>query len=218
LTARPVDVFRAGNTVLAIATLADVARLQDAGSPVRDKFAVCRIPGSDCVYDEAARKVVPFQGSEGNVVPYHGHGGWMAGLAAEAANADAATDLLLFLGSRSVSQEVVCEPVWGGGPTRAGHLDSRVGWHNYGLSEPRTLQLVAALDAYYRPTLRNPAHCLRLPDHEAYAQALSLRLTKALEKNESADAALKDVAQAWRELTKDRAAHLRDYRMSQGLR
>jgi ABC-type glycerol-3-phosphate transport system substrate-binding protein len=217
---RPIDAFQSGKAVFAIATLADISRLQQADSLVRDKFAVCRIPGSDSVYDGTAGKVIPFPGSEGNAVPFHGHGGWMAGLAADSSQVAAATDLLLYLSSPRVSQEIVCETAWGGGPTRAGHLDSRVAWHNYGLSANRTLQLVAALDSYYRATLRNSAHALRIPDHEEHERAFARRVTQALQQNQPADAALKDVAQAWRDLAKgqDKSASLRDYRMSQGLR
>lgn len=217
---RPLDAFRAGHSVLAIATLADIPNLQEAGSSVRDQFAVCRIPGSDLVYDHATRRMAPYTGSDGNFVPYHGHGGWMAGRSAKTSHPEAADDLLLFLSSPPISQEIVCETAWGGGPTRSTHLDNRAPWHNYGLSTPRTLQLIAALDGYFRPSLLNATYRLRLPDQDQYVQAFARRISTALEKNQPADAALKDVAAEWRKLVagKGKAAFLHDYRMSQGLR
>ncbi len=187
---------------------------------MKDKFGICRVPGSDVVYDSAAKKMVPFVGSiEGNHVPYYGHGGWMAGPAAKAAHADAARDLLLYLTSPPVSQEILCETAWGGGPTRSSHLDSRAPWFNYRLSSAHTAQLVAALDGYYRPTSQNPTSRLRVPDQEDFTRALGQRLASALEKNQAADAALKDVAQAWRNRSaKDKNAHVRNYALSHGLR
>lgn len=217
---RPLEAFRAGHAVMAIATLADLPWLQDAQSPVRDRFAVCRIPGSKMVFDVAANRMVPHGGSDGNVVPHHGHGGWMAGLTARAVHAEAATDLLVFLSSPPVSQEIVCETAWGGGPTRASHLDNRSAWFNYGLSPAHTSQLMSALDAYYRPTLLNPTYRLRLPDQDEYMKAFAKRIVPALTQDQSAEAALKSVAADWRELArrKDKAAFLHHYRMSQGLR
>jgi ABC-type glycerol-3-phosphate transport system substrate-binding protein len=219
-SAQPIDAFRAGNAVLAVATLADVARLQEPGSPVRDKFAACRIPGSDSIYDVAAKKFVPAHGNDGNVMPFHGHGGWMGGLATGGAEVAAATDLLLFMASPKISQEIVCEPAWGGGPTRMSHLNNRAGWHNYGLSSANTVQLIAVLDSYYSSTLLNPTYCLRVSDRDGYVKAFAQRVTAGLQQNQPADAVMKDVAQAWRDLgkSKDKATHLRDYRMSQGLR
>jgi hypothetical protein len=217
---RPLEAFRAGRAVMAIATLADLPWLQEAKSPVRDRFAVCRIPGSKVVYDIAAQRMVPYGGRDGNVVPYHGYGGWMAGLTSKALQVDAANDLLLFLSSPPVSQEIVCETAWGGGPTRASQLDNRSAWFNYGLSPAHTSQLVSALDAYYRPTLLNPTYRLRLPDQEEYLKAFAKRILPALTENQSAEAALNSVAADWRELArhKDKAAFLHHYRMSQGLR
>jgi ABC-type glycerol-3-phosphate transport system substrate-binding protein len=205
---------------MAIATLADLPWLQDAKSPVRDRFAVCRIPGSKVVYDSAARQMVPYGGRDGNVVPHHGHGGWMAGLTAKAAQVEAANDLLLFLSSPPVSQEIICETAWGGGPIRASQLDNRSAWFNYGLSPARTSQLVSALDAYYRPTLLNPTYRLRVPDQEEYLKAFAKRIVPALTQDQSPETALKAVAADWRELArqKDKAAFLHHYRMSQGLR
>ena len=219
-SSRPLDAFRTGHAVLAIATLADIHGLQEESSPVHDRFAICRMPGSDLVYDHASNKMQVYTSSAGNFVPYHGHGGWMAGRAAKAAQPEAANDLLIFLSSPPISQEIICETAWGGGPTRSTHLDNRAPWFNYGLSHSRTLQLIAALDGYYRPSLLNPTYRLRLPDQDEYLRILTKRIETALEMNQPAEAALKDVAQGWRALANDKnkSTHLHDYRMSQGLR
>src|SRR5262249_18221926 len=63
-SANPMDSFRAGQAVLGIATLSDLPRLQAEGSLVRDKFGICRIPGSSEVFDLSARKVVAADDSE----------------------------------------------------------------------------------------------------------------------------------------------------------
>src|SRR5262249_17885672 len=137
---RPLEAFRSGKAVFALATLADLAWLQEPGSPVRDKFGVCRVPGSDQSINPTTRKLESVQDRDGNLIPYSGHGVWPAGMAASAKESAlaAAKDLLVSLSSPPVSLEIACEPAWGGGSTRHSHLDSRSGWFNYGLNKVHT--------------------------------------------------------------------------------
>jgi multiple sugar transport system substrate-binding protein len=215
---RPVDAFRSGKAVLAFATLADLAGLQDASSPVRDKFGVCRVPGSDVAYDAATRNITNVSDPEGNLIPYHGHGGWMGGIDASTPNRPAARDLLLFLSSPSVSQEAVCEPQWASGPTRLNHLENRSFWFNYGLSPEHTNQLVNALEGYYHPTLLNPAYRLSIAAERDYLKVFDEKIRPALEQDKPAELVLQELAHAWDGLAPDRAARKAEYRKSQGLR
>lgn len=219
-TAQPVEAFRKGHAVFTVITLADIPRLQAANCAVRDKFGICRIPGSTVVFDLEAGKLVPATDGDGNRMSYHGHSGWMGGVAARSANAAAARDFLLFLTSPETSAEIACETSWGGGPTRMAHLDHKINWHNYGLSSARTQQLVTALESYYRPTLLNPAHCLRLADQDTHVNALTHRVRAGLAANTPAEETLRAVAADWRALTagKDPMDRLRQYRNSQGLK
>ncbi len=218
LAERPIDVFKAGKAVAALASLADLASLQDAASPVRDKFGVWRVPGSDVAFDSATGKVASVADANGNLVPYYGHGGWMAGIDTSSSNNQSARDLILFLSSPEVSQEVVCGTQWAGGPTRLSHLENRTFWFNYGLSPERTNQLVNALEGYYHPTTLNPAYRLSIAAERQYMQVFAEKIRPAIEEGKPAAAALQETAKAWDSLAPNRAARLTEYRQSLGLR
>jgi hypothetical protein len=216
---RPLEAFRAGKAVFALASLADLPWLQADDSPVRDRFGVGRVPGSDTAIDPAKRKLAQVPDQDGNFIPYRGHGGWLGGIdaAASGASAVAANDLLVYLSSPPVSLEIACEPQWGGGPTRSTHLDNRPGWHNYGLGA-RTGQLIEALHSYYRAPIVNPSYALRVSGQSDLVRTFGEQVRPALTEKKDAAAALRETAEAWSGLTKDRAAFLREYRLSIGLK
>jgi hypothetical protein len=215
---RPLEAFRAGQAVVALATLADLAWLQDPASPVHDRIGVWRVPASDTAIDPATNNIAPVADSEGNFVPYHGYAGCLGGVDISSTRLAAALDFLVFMSSPPVSLEVVCEPAWGGGPTRDSHLmDNRAGWHNYGLSARHTSELIDAVSGYSHAAL-NPAYRLRIANQRAYLDVFAEKVRPALVERKPAEAALKDAADAWTGLVKDRDALLREYRMSLGLR
>lgn len=215
---QPLAAFRDGKAVAAFATLADLAGLRETGNAIGGRFGIARVPGSDTTYDIDRGSMQPVSEAAGNLVPYLGLGGWLGGIDAAAAKPDVAFDLLIFLSSPPISSEIVCEPAWGAGPTRLSHIDNRAGWHNYGLDPAATAQLAAALDGYYRAPMLNPAFRLRIASAPAYERAFADHVRSALTEGKPAPTALRAAADAWDRLHPDRAAFLREYRMSLGLR
>ena len=213
------DAFATGRAVIALVSLADLAGMQRAAQKSNMRLGICRVPGSSVYYDGQQQKSSEMAG---NVMPYVGAGGWLAGLSAHAPHEEAALDFLSYLTGATASLEVLFEASWGGGPTRITHFDinNRAGWFNYDLSAAQTDQLLLAVKQGIDPSIANPVYRLRIPEERAYAHALGEQLRAALDGNKPAAAALKDAARRWDEMTASigKEKHLRDYRMSLGLR
>jgi len=215
----PATVFQQGQAVFAIVTLADIARLQASDSPVKDKFSVCAIPGSDLVFDDPAGKGSSVTDSNANYIPYLGSTGWMAGLAQSATDAASATDLLMTIGSREVALQITFEPSWGAGPTRMVQFEAahRSGWHNYGLSLKRTNQLVSALERTSNTSLVNPVYRLRIPKEREYVTTFARRARTAIIQGDPPQETLKEIAKQWESIEPDQKVRLQQYRRSLGL-
>lgn len=213
------SVFRQGQAVFAIVTLADIARLQASDSPVKDKFSVCAIPGSDRVFEEPTGKSSPVTDSNANYVPYLGSTGWMAGLAQSTPDTASAMDLLMTIGSREVALQIVFEPSWGAGPTRMVQFEAahRSGWHNYGLSLHRTNQLISALERTSNPSLVNPVYRLRIPKEQEYVTTFARRARTAIIQGDPPQETLKEIAKQWESIEPDQKVRLQQYRRSLGL-
>jgi multiple sugar transport system substrate-binding protein len=217
--ANPVQSFQEGSALFAIATLADVFALQQ-DRHMKDRFAVSRVPGSKQYYAPSAGDERLLTDPDGNAVPYMGSGGWLGAVSVNAAHPEAAQNFLQFLGGPQTSLEIVLEPRWGGGPTRQSHMeiDNRSGWFGYGLGKSRTDQMLLALEAQCNPTTVNPVYRLRLPDQQAYRDAFVEAIRPALTNQISAEIALAQAAQRWKEIGKGNpAARLKEYRLSIGL-
>jgi ABC-type glycerol-3-phosphate transport system substrate-binding protein len=218
-TADPLKAILDGDTLFALASLADIRRLQD-DPRLKDRIAVGQVPGSELYYAPVAGQEQAHTDADGNVIPYISSDSWLGAVAADAAHAEAAQNLLQYLGGPQTSLEIVFEPRWGGGPTRRSHLDidNRSGWFGYGLGKDRTNQMLAALEAQCNPPIVNPVYRLRIPDERAYRDAFIEAIRPALTGKASAENALGQAAQRWQELGKaDPAQRLKEYRLSIGL-
>lgn len=216
---QPADSFRAGQAVFAVVPLAQVANLQAADSPVRNKFSVCRPPGTDHVFDTAAPAGTPVTESDGNFVPYLGASGWMIGLSESIQEKDAALDFLFTLAGPQMCLEIAFEPAWGAGPTRSlqFELGHRSGWHTYGLNAARTNKLVEVLERTNNPTIINPAFRLRIPREHEHLKIFVDTIRAALEKGTAPTDALQAVANRWEALNPDAKSRTEQYRRSLGL-
>src|SRR5439155_4765396 len=114
-----------------------------------------------------------------NRVPYLGAGARVLAVPRSAGRAEAAFALAGELGGRSVGQQVVLEPRWGGGAVRQVHLDKEQ-WDAFGLEPGQARELRASLRETLQPNIRNPPLCLRVPDERAFVAALGWELRKAL--------------------------------------
>jgi ABC-type glycerol-3-phosphate transport system substrate-binding protein len=218
-TSDPLQAFREGQALFTFASLADIPRLQD-DARLNDRIAVGRVPGSELFYAPDAGNEKARMDADGNAIPYVGSGAWLGAVTADAAQPEAAQNLLQFLGGPQTSLEVVLEPRWGGGPTRRSHLDidNRSGWFGYGLSKDRTNQLLVALEAQCNPPIVNPVYRLRTPEERAYRDAFIESIRPALSGKSSPESALAQAAERWKELGKnDPALRLKEYRLSIGL-
>ncbi|MCX7700388.1 MAG: extracellular solute-binding protein [Gemmataceae bacterium] len=215
---KPIEAFRRGQAIFAFATLFEVQSLQAADSPVRGRFGVGRIPGSEENYDPDSRKLKASPEVDGNTVPYLAHGGWLGGIRHDSDQSSLALDFLAFLTSPRVSLEIVAEPRWGAGPTRGSHLDSRSIWHNYDLDPAVTNQLIDSMDAACRSSALNPVFRLRVKDEDRFKRAFCQELRKVLADRSDAREALKRVRSEWDQIITDREAFRREYRESLGLK
>ncbi len=215
---RPIEAFRRGKAVLALATLADLTALQAVDSPVRGRFGVARIPGSEECYDPNSRRIKTTTEVEGNVVPYLGHGGYLGGIRADSNQAALALDFLAYLTSPRVSLEIVAEPGWGAGPTRGSHFDHRSIWHNYELDPVVTNQLIESLEATYRGSALNPAFRLRVKEEQHLIRTFAQELRRVVNERSDAIEALRRIRARWQQVVADREAFLREYRESMGLK
>jgi multiple sugar transport system substrate-binding protein len=209
--------FQKGEAVLCLASPAWISRFQE-NAAVRDRFGICRVPGSEQVADYATGQERPVVG--GNWVPYLGAGGWMTVVPRRNAEPAAAFSLAASLSDPKTSQDIVIEPAWGGGIFRREHLQAGVGWHQLGLDRRRTENLVDVLrETVLHPQVKNPVLRLRTPDERAHQQALDAELRAALLGGKEASQALRAAAQRWRQLdeSKDRKTRLAEYRLSLSL-
>jgi multiple sugar transport system substrate-binding protein len=210
------DTFRQGKAVLCVAPSEWAGKFAETDSPVREKFAIGRVPGSAFCFDfETGKQVAAHR----NFIPYVGVGGWLGVVPKNSAHAAEAFDLLATIGSAASSTEVVLDAAWAGQVYRREHLDSRTPWTVLGLGSERTRQFTDALRAEAAPEIINPVVRLRTPDEEAHQKALVEELRKALTEQTDAAAALQNVAKRWEQLDagKDVEARRRAYRLSLGL-
>lgn len=214
--ASPAQAFRDGKAVLCLTDATHLHEFQ-ASPAVRDKFGVCRLPGSGFYFDyeTGAKRVTP----DDNRVPYLGASGWLAVVPQASAHPEAAFALLAELTGPKVSAEIVQEPRWGGGATRDEHFRS-ARWDAFDLDPERTVALKEALRDTVQYQIRNPVLVLRTPDEAPHRAALAAEVRAALaDPNADAAQALARVARRWEELDKARGEqrHLADYRISLGL-
>jgi ABC-type glycerol-3-phosphate transport system substrate-binding protein len=204
-----VDALRDDDAVLAIVTLEELGALAGSGA---GKWGIARMPGSSRVFAVGSAP-------EGfvNMVPYVGSSGALGAVRSGSKAADAAFDLLYFLCNDAISQEIVHNPLLGGGPVRDAHLTRQsAGWFAYGLDEPNTLRLREAVRDIADPRLDNPGIALRIPDQATHRAALVAAIRQTLHDKSDPAAALAAVDQKWRQLDGDPAKARTLYRLSLG--
>ena len=203
-SADPAAAFLDGKAKLGMATLADVARLQAAGSPARDRFAVAPLPGSECTFDADGREVPNAPAGSANRVPYFGAGGLVGCVRADAANKEAAFDLLTEFGHPDrAGPELIAAAKWGAAPVRSGQTDgrNRNRWLGYGFDQAGTERLVDAVRSNLGSGVLNPPVRLRTPNQDGLMRELAGGVRAALDgpdKGTPSRDVLAKVAAAWR--------------------
>jgi multiple sugar transport system substrate-binding protein len=195
------EALRADQAVLGHVTLADLGAI---GPDEAKRWGVFRAPGTRV-------------GGGVNAVPYVGAGAVVGIVPKDAAQPEAAFDLLGSLSGPDASTELVHDQSIGSGPFRDRHVDQRPeGWLNYGLAEDQTRLLRTFLREVADPRVENPALALRIPPRTPHVAALAAEVRAALAGGDPA-AALRSAAEKWRQLDGDPAKARADYRRSVGL-
>jgi multiple sugar transport system substrate-binding protein len=212
----PERAFRDGKAVLCLTDACWVAAFQHTPG-LRDRVGVCRVPGSDRVFDYTTgreRRV-----AEPNRVPYLGGAGWLAVVPQGATHPEVAFDLLGDLAGPQTSGQEVLDPLSGAGPVRETQLRHER-WDGYGLDPAASQQLQEVLqETLLHRGIKNPVVCLRTPWEAGHRAALDERLREALGGKTEPAAALRAAAQRWAEMDRSAgvAKHLAEYRISLGL-
>src|SRR5262249_15016020 len=214
----PAEAFRQGQAVLCLAESAWVGRFQDRSSSVRGRLGICRVPGSNQVYDgpNGSARLAP----QSNFVPYLRSVGWLGVMPRDSAESEAALALLLDLSSPKSSAETVLEPAWGGGVFRREHFKNLREGDAFGFGPSQVNALVESLRLTVEPVLINPVLRLRTPDERDHLRVLAEEVRRALlHPDTDAGQALKSVAQRWRELDQGKSVEQRraEYRLSLSL-
>ncbi len=212
----PEEAFRDGRAALCLADAPGLKVFQKTPA-LRDKVGLCRVPGGDRYFD--FEKGVPHATPEGNPVPYLGGAGWLAVVPCAGEHPAAAFDMLAELSGPKTSNQIFLGEVGAGGPVRIDQID-RQRWDAFDLDETQALKLPAVLrDSLLHRSLKNPVLCLRIPDQESHRAILVKEVRAALLKGTDAEKALRNVAEAWSKLDRERGleAHQADYRRSLGL-
>jgi len=207
------EAFAAGKAVLCLADASWIRRFQKG--PTKPRFGVCRVPGSQLVFDYATGK--PESVAGGNYVPYLGAAGCLGVVPRDAARPEAAFALLAELSGPEKARQIAIEPEWGGGVVRRDQLSDAGGWSSFGLDQAQTTALTQALQqTLAQPGLANPATRLRLPREAEYRAALLDEVRAVLAGKKDAEAALKSAAERWRALGPAEARRV-EYAQSLGL-
>jgi hypothetical protein len=183
--------------LLAVLTLADLARLPRENGMVPARFGIAALPGTKQCYDPGKGMISL---TAPNYIPYFADGR-LGVVRTRCAKPDAAFDLLAELGGPARSLEIVATPGLGAGPFRMAHLetDRLPIWYGYGLDAKQTKHLQTAMQQYVRQDVTTPALGLRGPDQQALSAAAERELVR-LTTGTPPDDVLKQLTAAWNEI------------------
>jgi ABC-type glycerol-3-phosphate transport system substrate-binding protein len=214
--AEPLGAFEKGDAALCLATAPWLSRFARSAA-VKNKFGICRVPGSSHIYDFTTGKQIGIAGN--NDVPYLGAGGWVGVVPVSNSEPEAAFTLLTFLSNPKTSLEIAIEPDWGGGVYRRTHFDDQAGWTALGLGAQTRVLVECLRQTATHPQLKDPVLRLRIPEERSHRQAVDAALRSALLNGKNAKLALSEAAARWRELDAQQDAKTRRdyYRLSLSL-
>lgn len=195
-----------GPAVMAVLSLAEIARLPKEGGVVAKRFKVAPLPGTRSYFDAAGKRHDAAR--QGNYVPFVGSGAWVAGVRKTSPHAAAAADLLADLAGPAGSLAAVGTAAAGVGPFRVEHVapERRDVWLGYGFDADGTQALFAAVRQYLGSNVTNPAIVLRTPDQAAVMAILDAEVRKAANGESSPEAAMGRADAAWKALDAKRPA------------
>lgn len=199
---RPADPVAAllpdDGAVLAVLSIGQLGRLRDATGVMPTRFGVAPLPGVRVRFDRMTGTPQPGIGGV-NYIPYFA-GGKVGAVRTRCVHPEAAFDLLTDLGGPGRSLDLVGNPAAGAGPYRDSHLDPKeaIIWLGYGFGPDATTHLREAVRRFVSKEVRNSVYGLRTPDQELLNRLLATELKQLVTRPESAEAALRRVADAWK--------------------
>lgn len=192
----PVASLKQGTAVLAILTLAELARLPqtDAGV-VSPQFELAPLPGTEAAFGADGQKA--FGSGKVNYVPYLGAHGQIGVVLQAGKNQTAAWSLLASAAGLASSLALLSEPRLGVGPFRNEHVYEDRCWLAYNFDPARTRKLTSAMQRYVSVEISNPTFPLRIPESQLFQADLIVELRAAVTKQRPPAEALQRANAAW---------------------
>lgn len=157
-----------------------------------------KLPGAEKYWDRATGAWVDAEGGV-NSAPFIAFGGWVISVAADSDVADAAFDLVTYLGGKDLAGVLATTGGTGVNPLRQSQFDNLDLWINAGFDEESAKDyLGAVLDTINDP---NAIVDLRIPGAFEYFDALDAGIAKAITGEATPQAALDEVAATWETIT-----------------
>ena len=181
-------------------------------SVIQGKVGAVILPGSKEIWNRDTNKWVTKNAV--NYAPYAAFGGWSGAVNAKSKNKDIAFDYLAFLSQPENSDEDVTLGITGFNPYRQSHFNNSSIWIKSGMTKEDASNYLGAIKASLKS--KNLVLDIRLPGTDRYQKLLDEGIARALAGEESAQAALDGVSQAWDKLTDElgRKKQLTIYRAS----
>ena len=169
----------------------------EPGNPLRNKVGAALSPGSRKVWNRTTGTWDAFP--EVNYAPYIVYG-WTSGVPRATPHKEAAFDFLGFFANRENHAADLLVGRYGMNPFRRGDLDRELWVKRAGWDETVADSYVQTLERMNQN--RNWVLDLRIHRGQEYVQILSVGVYRALTGRQSPQAALDEVAERWRQLTR----------------
>jgi ABC-type glycerol-3-phosphate transport system substrate-binding protein len=193
----PLQSFREGKAVVAIAGLEILPELHDPKLPIAEKFRFAPLPGSRFVFEQGKR--TPTEAL--NRVPYLGENVWFGSVTPNCKHSEAAWDFFTeFAHPNTSSLDFIAAGRWGASGFRGSHFDirNRNHWFSYGFDGPQTEALIDLQRQNEAISMANPTLILRLPENRDYLNILRTELRAITTGKVTPKAGLDEVAKQWR--------------------
>jgi multiple sugar transport system substrate-binding protein len=189
--------FGAGESVFSDSWDDPFVQAMETTSPLRNKVAAALSPGSRRAWNRKTRRWDDL--AEVNYVPYVVYG-WTSAVPRSTPHKDAAFDFLGFYANKANHTSDLLVGRFGMNPFRRSDLDKHFWVKQAGWDEAAAGSYVRMLDLMSRS--RSRVLDLRIHRGQEYVYILSVGVYRALTGRESPQAALDQVAERWRQLTR----------------
>lgn len=190
--------FAAGESALAIDWHDTGIMAQDvSSSTVKEQVGYALSPGTRDIYNPVTGQWDHFD--EVQYAPYLAFSGWTTCVTSTCQNPEIATDFLCSLDTDEAALKAVTTAGTARNPYRYDQLEDARAWEESDIQFYKAQEYLDAIMASY--THENIQLDLRIPKAGSYLDALDLGISQAISGDLDVDAALKEVYNAWQEIT-----------------